>query len=50
MGDGHFKDGGLTLCTDCYSVQDVVKLVNVLTIRYGFKCSLHHRNEGQYRI
>jgi hypothetical protein len=45
------KYGGLTLCTDCYSVQDVVKLLNVLVIRYGLVCSLHqHNEEGQYRI
>jgi hypothetical protein len=50
MGDGKLKKyGGLTLCTDCYSVQDV-KLLNVLVIRYGLVCSLHQHNEGQYRI
>ena len=50
MGDGQLKDNGLTLCTDCYPVQDVVRLLNVLVIRYGLVCSLHEPNKGCYRI
>jgi len=50
MGDGLYKNGGLTLCTDCYSVKDVVKLLNVLVIRYGLICSMQQHNKGQYRI
>lgn len=51
MGDGVFyKNKGITLCTDSYSVQDTVRLMNVLMIRYDLKCSLHLHREGQYRI
>jgi hypothetical protein len=50
MGDGQLKDHGLTLCTDCYPIQDVVTLLNVLVIRYGLVCSLHQPNKGHYRI
>jgi hypothetical protein len=33
MGDGQFvKTGGLTICTDSYSIIDVVRLMNVLMI------------------
>lgn len=34
MGDGGFKSQGIYLCTDSYSIQDVVKLINVLILRY----------------
>lgn len=51
MGDGQAKHGGgLTLCTDCYSIQDVIRLLNVLLIRYRLVCSLHQPNKGSYRI
>lgn len=49
MGDGGFKGKGIFLCTDSYSIQDVVRLMNVLIIRYDLKCTLHESNEG-YRI
>lgn len=51
MGDGvYYKGGGIAICTDSYSIQDVVRLMNVLVIRYGLKCTLQTRREGQYRI
>jgi len=34
MGDGSVSRHGLILCTNSYSVQDVVRLMNVLIIRY----------------
>lgn len=49
MGDGGFKSKGIFLCTDSYSIQDVVRLMNVLIIRYDLKCTLHRSNED-YRI
>ena len=45
MGDGIAKSHGLILCTDSYSIQDVVRLINVLIVRYRFKCTL--RNHSQ---
>lgn len=50
MGDGSARDYGLTLCTDCYTLCDVIKLMNVLIIRYGLICTLQKKREGQYRI
>lgn len=50
QGDGKLDKSGLTLCTDSYSIQDVVRLINVLIIRYDLKCSIHIPNKGQYRI
>jgi rRNA maturation endonuclease Nob1 len=49
MGDGTYKRKGIALCTDSYSIQDVVRLMNVLVIRYELKCTLHESN-GHYRI
>lgn len=46
MGDGSTKNTGLILCTDSYSIQDVVRLMNVLIIRYDLKCSLHKSSNG----
>jgi hypothetical protein len=50
MGDGSARDYGLTICTDCFVISDVVRLMNVLIIRYGLNCTLQKRKENQYRI
>jgi len=51
MGDGvNYKGYGLALATDSYSIPGMVRLMNVLTIRYNLKCSLHTRSGGQHRI
>jgi hypothetical protein len=51
QGDGKFVvSGGLRLCTDSYTIQDVVRLMNVLMVRYELKCTLHQSKEGQYQI
>jgi len=50
MGDGaYYKGGGLAICTDSYSIQDVVRLMNVLVVRYDLKCSLHRHREGRVK-
>ena len=51
MGDGGFKSKGIFICTDSYSIQDVVRIINVLIIRYDLKCTLHKSSNGLgYRI
>lgn len=51
MGDGGFKSQGIYICTDSYSIQDVVRLMNVLILRYDLKCTLHKAsNKHGYRI
>ena len=49
MGDGLYSSGGLTLCTDCFTTYEVVILMNILTIRYGFKCTIN-KAAGNSRI
>jgi len=34
QGDGSVRPGGLELCTDSFTIQDVVRLMNVLMVRY----------------
>lgn len=50
MGDGSRKEYGLEICTDCYSLSDVVRLSNVLIIRYQLNCTIRLKRENQYRI
>lgn len=40
MGDGQTSRHGLVLCTNSYSIQDVVRLMNVLMIRYRLECNI----------
>jgi hypothetical protein len=39
MGDGTAIPHGLIICTNSYSVQDVVLLMNILMIRYRLECN-----------
>lgn len=41
MGDGESRDYGLRLCTDSYSIKEVIILMNVLNIRYDINCKLY---------
>lgn len=41
-GDGTHNGNGLIICIDSYSVPDIVRLMNVLMIRYRLECSLHY--------
>ena len=51
MGDGGYvAKGGLHLCTHCFSVQEVVRLMNVFMVRYELICTLHQNKAGQYQI
>nr|YP_009486067.1 hypothetical protein [Cantharellus lutescens]AWA82191.1 hypothetical protein [Cantharellus lutescens] len=49
MSDGSRKAKGLLLCTDSFTIQEVVILMNILMIRYGLSCGLHY-NRGLPRI
>lgn len=53
MGDGSARDYGLNICTDCFSILDIVRLMNVLIVRYGLNCTLQKKKRKvnvQYRI
>jgi hypothetical protein len=45
MGDGTFNGISILLCTDSYSIKDIVILINVLIIKYDIHCTIrHHKN------
>ena len=50
MGDGVAKEYGLIICTDSYKLTDVVRIMNVLTIRYNLNCRLRFHTPTQPRI
>lgn len=50
MGDRAKLNKGLLLCTDSFSILDVVKLSNILIIKYGFKTSITGNNKNRPRI
>lgn len=53
MGDGKSRTSGLVLCTNSFTVKDVVRLMNVLIIRYRIECLLRlkkQNNKVEYLI
>lgn len=50
MGDGSVEKNRLVLCTDSYSNQEVVQLMNVLMIKYRLECTMAGHNKGVPRI
>lgn len=50
MGDGCGNRHGLLLCTDSFTVPEVVKLMNVLIIKYQLNCTLRFHTPTQPRI
>ena len=50
IGDGSVQSHGLIICTDSYTVQDVVRLINVLMIKYRLDCTVRFHSTTQPRI
>ena len=50
MGDGAILNKGLVLCTDSYTLQEVVTLVNVLKIKYDINCTIQGILNNRPRI
>jgi hypothetical protein len=50
MGDGNADKHGLILCTDSFSMKDVVRLANVLIIKYRLDCSIYVKASMYPRI
>jgi len=46
MGDGYWDGAGTVLCTDSFTLPEVVRLMNVLIIRYRLDCAIRmHRGQ-----
>lgn len=41
MGDGAKRNKGITLCTDSFTIQEVVLLMNILLIKHNIKTTIH---------
>jgi LAGLIDADG DNA endonuclease family len=55
MGEGYYQPGvTLVLCTESFSLQDVIHLMNVLIVKYGLESYLTHyhtrNNQKLHRI
>lgn len=51
MGDGKLVySGGLRLCTNSYTLKEVVLLMNVLIHRYGLICTIHKSGPNRFII
>lgn len=50
MGDGSAKSHGLIICTDSYKLTDIVRLMNVLLIKYDIKSNIRYHSNTQPRI
>lgn len=40
MGDGQWSRHGLILCTNSYTIEEIVRLMNVLMVRYNLECNI----------
>jgi LAGLIDADG DNA endonuclease family len=45
MGDGAKRNKGVLLCTDNFSIREVVLLINILYFKFGFLASIHMDNK-----
>lgn len=50
MGDGAVRPQGLIICTDSYNLVDVVRLINVLLIKYNIESNIRFHTPTQPRI
>jgi hypothetical protein len=49
QGDGSKRNEGITLCTDNFTLHEVVLLINILIIKFDIDPSLH-KDKNNYRI
>jgi len=52
MDDGHkYKKGGITLCTDSFTLAEVKRLIKVLETKFKFNCTIHNKkNKAKTKI
>jgi len=49
MGDGSKRNKGIVLCTDSFSLKEVILLINILFIKFDLNCTIHN-DCNKYRI
>jgi LAGLIDADG DNA endonuclease family protein len=50
MSDGSVSRHGLLICTDSFTIPDIVRLINVLIIKYQLDCKIRYHTPTQPRI
>ena len=50
MGDGYFAEGNVKICTDNFTKDEVLKLVNVLYVKFGIKASANKRTNPDGKV
>lgn len=45
MGDGSYNTG-ITLHTQCYTLSELVLIINVLVIKFRLDCSIHKQRDS----
>jgi hypothetical protein len=41
MGDGAKRNKGIVLCTDSFTLSEVILLMNILKIKFDLDCTIH---------
>ena len=49
MGDGAKRNKGVILCTDNFSLKEIILLINILKIKFDIDCTIHNDN-NKHRI
>jgi hypothetical protein len=44
QGDGARRNKGIVLCTDCFTIKEVVLLMNILIIKFNINSTIHYDN------
>lgn len=50
QGDGARKNKGITICTDNFSLQEIVLLINIFMIKFSINPTIHKEKNFYYRI
>lgn len=50
MGDGYFSDGCLKICTDNFTKDEVLTLINVLDVKFGLNASINKRTNSDGKV
>jgi len=45
MCDGAIRNESVLICTDNFSIREVIQLMNVLRIKFRIECSIHYNND-----
>lgn len=49
MSNGIKRNKGLILCTDKFTINEIILLMNIINIKFNIKSSIH-KNKDKYRI